>query len=239
VRLVEISRSGEMVILSFDVASHIEGRPVYSMQTTFGFFPEEALANQVGLSTSDEERVQAAAPGEVPVDRDHLGAGPVGPSLPRGRIRMVDRITGYWPRAGSAGLGRLRGEKRVDPREWFFKAHFYQDPVQPGSLGLQAMTELLQAGMLARGMADGIPTPCFQAVATGLTHEWKYRGQVVPENAHVTVEVEITEARVEEANPLAVANAWLWVDGKRIYAAQGLAVRIVSNGGVPGAEGRA
>jgi 3-hydroxymyristoyl/3-hydroxydecanoyl-(acyl carrier protein) dehydratase len=32
----------------------------------------------------------------------------------------------------------------VDPAEWFFKAHFFQDPVQPGSLGIEALIQLLQ-----------------------------------------------------------------------------------------------
>jgi acyl transferase domain-containing protein/3-hydroxymyristoyl/3-hydroxydecanoyl-(acyl carrier protein) dehydratase len=228
VRLVELSRSGGMAILSFDVASHIDGRPVYSMQTSFGFFPHEALVGQVGLPTTDEERARFEAPDEVPIDRDRLDAGPRMPRLPEGRVRMVDRITGYWPRAGAAGLGRMRCEKLVDAGAWFFKAHFYQDPVQPGSLGLQAMLELLQAAMLARGMAEGISSPRFEAVATSLPHVWKYRGQVLPENARVSVEVEITEARSEGATALAVANAWLWVDGKRIYAARDLAARIVS-----------
>ena len=45
---------------------------------------------------------------------------------------MLDRVTGFWP---DAGHGRLRAEKDVDPGEWFFKAHFFTDPVQPGSLG--------------------------------------------------------------------------------------------------------
>ncbi len=180
-----------------------------------------------------------AAPSEAPLERDLLDAAPAVPRLARGRIRMIDGITGYWPEAGAAHLGRLRGEKGVDAGEWFFKAHFYQDPVQPGSLGLQAMTELLQAGMLARGMAEGIPTPRFEAVATGVPHEWKYRGQVLPENTSVTVEVALKEVRIEGAVALAVADAWLWVDGKRIYEARDLAARIVSASGARGAEGPA
>jgi 3-hydroxymyristoyl/3-hydroxydecanoyl-(acyl carrier protein) dehydratase len=41
-------------------------------------------------------------------------------------------------------LGWLRAEKDVDPDDWYFKAHFFSDPVQPGSLGVQAMASLLQ-----------------------------------------------------------------------------------------------
>jgi 3-hydroxymyristoyl/3-hydroxydecanoyl-(acyl carrier protein) dehydratase len=41
--------------------------------------------------------------------------------------------------ATGQGLGWLRAEKDVDAGDWYFKAHFFQDPVQPGSLGVQAM----------------------------------------------------------------------------------------------------
>src|SRR6185295_13127293 len=55
----------------------------------------------------------------------------------------------------------------------------------------------------------------------------KYRGQVVPANRRVVVEMEVTSAGRDEAGAYAVAEAWLWVDGKRIYSASNLGVRVV------------
>ena len=65
---------------------------------------------------------------------------------------MIDRVTGRWPTDGAAGLGRWRAVKDVDPDEWYFKAHFYRDPVQPGSLGIEMMLQLLQFAMLDLGL---------------------------------------------------------------------------------------
>ncbi len=62
---------------------------------------------------------------------------------------------------------------------------------------------------------------------------WKYRGQVIPTNKLISSTLEITEIRREENCSTAVANASLWVDGKRIYEASGLAMRIVSGGTPP------
>lgn len=60
---------------------------------------------------------------------------------------------------------------------------------------------------------------------------WKYRGQVIPSNHVVVVDVELTEVRdeVHDGVParVVVAEGSLWVDGKRIYEAKGLAVRLV------------
>lgn len=91
-----------------------------------------AFAEQPGLPTSPAERDRLAepcprAPWLYRADRQPRLAGPM--------LMMIDRITGYWPDAGPAGLGRLRAEKDVDPGAWFFKAHFFQDPVMPGSPG--------------------------------------------------------------------------------------------------------
>src|ERR1044071_5457481 len=72
-------------------------------------------------------------------------------------LMMLDRITGYWPEGGAAGLGRLRAEKDIDPGEGFFKAHFFQDAVMPGSLGVEALCQLLQWYLAERGIGGGRP----------------------------------------------------------------------------------
>src|SRR5205823_4748735 len=70
------------------------------------------------------------------------GGGPL--ALPTPGLIMVDGVEAYVPDGGQAGLGFVRGVKHVDPEEWFFKAHFYQDPVCPGSLGLESYLQLLK-----------------------------------------------------------------------------------------------
>ena len=67
----------------------------------------------------------------------------------------------------------------VDPSEWFFKAHFYQDPVCPGSLGLESFIQLMKVAARERWKgASGR----FESMALGQKHSWLYRGQVIPAN---------------------------------------------------------
>jgi 3-hydroxymyristoyl/3-hydroxydecanoyl-(acyl carrier protein) dehydratase/1-acyl-sn-glycerol-3-phosphate acyltransferase len=235
VRLKDLSRSAGVVIVSFDVEQWLADDVVCRMDTVFGFFPSAAFAEQPGLPTSDDERAWLERPCAFDVDLTARPARYCGqaPRLPEAMLLMLDRVTGYWPDAGRAGLGRLRAEKRVDASEWFFKAHFFQDPVQPGSLGLEAMLQLLQFYVIESGLADSLPAPRFTPLDLGRTLRWKYRGQVVPANRRVVVEVEVTEAGRDERGAYAVADAWLWVDGKRIYSASNLGVRAVP--GVPAA----
>jgi 3-hydroxymyristoyl/3-hydroxydecanoyl-(acyl carrier protein) dehydratase len=100
--------------------------------------------------------------------------------------------------------------------------------VQPGSLGLEAMIQALQLLMIERGMGAGLASPRFEPIATGTRMTWKYRGQVVPENRIVSVDVALTAVDRGERGPFALADGSLWVDGKRIYHARELGMRIVA-----------
>ncbi|MSP54251.1 MAG: 3-hydroxyacyl-[acyl-carrier-protein] dehydratase FabA [Myxococcales bacterium] len=263
VKLTKLSKTAGMIIVGFEVemfralpaaggASGGEQR-FYKMETVFGFFPPAAFENQVGVGSTPDERAWLASPSEFFVDlhgeATKYQQGTL--RLPPPMMCMLDRVTGYWPTGGKKGLGKWRAEKSVDPREWMFKAHFYQDPVQPGSLGIEAMVQLLQFHMIHRGYGSefgaALDNPCFEALGTTgrpLSADgtktppmtWKYRGQVTPKTFLVQTEVEI----VEEREDCVLAEAHLWVDGKRIYSAKNLCMRVVSgpsDGGVPSALG--
>ncbi len=222
--LTGISRSGGMVIESFEVVCFVGGHQVYELETVFGFFPKEALAAQKGLPEPEGEREILAQPSPEAMFDMRAAADP---RLAAAPLLMLDRITGIWPAGGPAGLGRFRAEMDVDPASWFFKAHFFQDPVQPGSLGLEAMLQLLQFAMRRIGLADGAWAGGeFEAIALGEPLTWKYRGQVLPANKRVVVLLDLVRLSEEGDGRLAVADASLRIDGLRIYEATGLAMRL-------------
>jgi 3-hydroxymyristoyl/3-hydroxydecanoyl-(acyl carrier protein) dehydratase len=221
-RLVRIARSGGTAIVSFRIEADMDGVPILSVETVSGIFTTAALASQRGLPHGATEE---AAPSE-PIGAVGLDAATPAYSA-RGRLRMLDRITGYWPDGGRSGLGRLRAERTIRPDDWYFKAHFFQDPVQPGSLGLEAMLQLVQSLALRRGLHGGMEAPRFEAMALERELSWKYRGQVLPTSNLVVVEVEVTALTSTGAGPCITADGRLWVDGVCIYEAIGLAVRVV------------
>lgn len=239
VKITNVSKTAGMIIEGFDVVCLVNDpdgseRVVYTMKTVFGFFPKEALENQVGLSTTPEQRAFLEEPSDYRCDLAPYCTGSLRLASPM--LLMFDRITGWWPEGGAAGLGRVRGEKDVDPGEWFFKAHFFQDPVQPGSLGLEALLQLLQWAMIERGMGEGMSSPRFEPLMLGRELLWKYRGQVVPSNKVISSTMEITELGRDEHGPFAIGDGSLWVDGKRIYEVKGMGMRVV-DGGVPTSTG--
>jgi FabA-like domain len=54
--------------------------------------------------------------------------------------------------------------------------------------------------------------------------KWTYRGQVVPTDRLITVELEILDIR----DRTVYATGWLWVDGRRTYHIDGLGARMVA-----------
>jgi acyl transferase domain-containing protein/1-acyl-sn-glycerol-3-phosphate acyltransferase len=230
VKMLSVSQSAGMIIENFEVECFVGEQRVFEMKTVFGFFPKEAFENQVGLPVSPEERAWMEAPAERVIDLTSRPEKYCGGELclPGPMLLMLDRVTGYWPAGGPKGLGALRGEKSVDVDEWFFKAHFFQDPVQPGSLGVEALCQLLQFYMLETGMGEGISNPRFEPLMLDKPVTWKYRGQVVPKNRMIGSELRITEVGEDEHGRFAIAEGWLWVDGKRIYYTKNLGMRIVA-----------
>ncbi|MBX2797451.1 MAG: polyketide synthase dehydratase domain-containing protein [Myxococcales bacterium] len=231
-KITSISQSGGMIIEAFEVECSLDGEPIYDMKTVFGFFPGAALANQIGIVPTDEERAELDAPSDFLVDLTTSPQRYCGRTarLADPMLRMLDRVTAFWPDGGSAGLGRLRSEKDVDPSEWFFKAHFYTDPVQPGSLGIEALIQLLQFFMLHTDMDADMASPRFEPLMIGRELTWKYRGQVIPENDLIRCQIDITEVGRDEHGPYAICDGYLWVDDLRIYQAVGMGMRLVDDG---------
>ena len=144
---------------------------------------------------------------------------------------MLDRICSADAKGGKHGNGYLKAEKDVDAGDWFFKAHFFQDPVQPGSLGVEAMLQLLQFDLLHRGLPRGLSSPCFEPNRIGATTEWYYRGQVTPANALITVECDIKSIEGYQGAWTVSAEARLWVDGLLIYRVPEIGGRLYENDG--------
>ncbi len=216
VNLTRASSSAGMIIQFFDYAVTSRSGLVYKGDTYFGFFPKIALQKQEGLK--DASRYMPSA---EEMARGKALAFPEKAPFAGGRLRLLDRIECWVAKGGPKGLGYIRATRLVRPEEWFFKAHFYQDPVVPGSLGLESFLQLLK--FIAAERWGGDSNQGCDAVALGTHHEWVYRGQVVPGNKWVTVEAIVTET--DDNQRLLRADGYLSVDGRLIYGMKDFAVR--------------
>ena len=216
VKLTRVASSGGMIIQNYDYEVCDGEGTVYKGDTVFGFFSQASLAQQVGIR--EAKRFQ---PTEKEMTQGESFDYPHDAPFPERKLRMIDTITLFAPQGGPKGLGFIRGTKQVDPEEWFFQAHFYQDPVCPGSLGLESFLQLLKVVAARRFGASA--TTRFETVALGRKHAWNYRGQIIPANREVTVEAVVTEVSAEER--LIKADGYLIIDGRVIYQMTDFTVR--------------
>jgi PfaB family protein len=220
VAMTRVSMSGGMIIQNYDMETWCKDGLVYKGDTYFGFFAAEALANQIGIQDA-----KPYEPTQAERDRGSTFIYPDAPPFPDAMLRMVNDIEMFVPDGGPHGLGFVRGTMDVDPGAWFFKAHFYQDPVVPGSLGLESMIQLLKVAAHDRWHGSTHPEDVrFEALAPGQKHEWVYRGQVIPRDHRVTVQAVIT--RVDDAQQILWADGYLMVDGRIIYHMRDFALRM-------------
>jgi len=236
-RMTKVSEAADMIIENFDFEVLDNSGPVYTGDTYFGFFSAEALAQQKGMGAGDP-MVQALAPfsretegetslnTEPPITPEEATTMPLAVNrleLPGKALLMVDDIAAHLD-VDTEEATYTRGIKQVDPDEWFFKAHFYQDPVCPGSLGLESFIQLMKAVALKR-WPELIDTHRFR-VQEGRRHTWTYRGQIIPTNQTVAVEAQIALV-ADSPHPLIRADGLLSVDGLPIYKMENFELALV------------
>ena len=221
VRLTGVSHSGGMIIERFDMRMTDDRGVVFEGDTYFGFFSAAALAEQIGIREAQKYEPTAAERARARTFEVSTAA-----PHPAERWQMVASIDVFMSDGGPHGLGFVRGSIPVDRSAWFFKAHFLNDPVWPGSLGCESFLQLLGVFAADRWGLDADTT--WRTNALGREHRWTYRGQVLPSDERVEVEAVITE--VEDEARCVVGAGYLTVDGRTIYHLQDFSLEIVQEG---------
>jgi 3-hydroxymyristoyl/3-hydroxydecanoyl-(acyl carrier protein) dehydratase len=232
VRLKKATEAKDMIIEHFDFQVMNPKGLLYEGKTYFGFFTKESLSQQEGIRNIDEnmaERHQSNTTSELlddypPLTPDDLRTHSSSQlTMPAKAIRMIDRIDIYQPNGGRNALGYILGSKRVDRDEWFFNSHFYQDPVCPGSLGIESFIQLLRFMALKRW--PHLLTGYKFDLKVQTPHEWVYRGQIVPGNHKIEVDATVTEI-IDVPHPSIVADGFLRVDGLYIYSMKNFGIEL-------------
>lgn len=228
-RMTDVSKAGGMIIQDFDMQVLKDGNTIYKGTTNFGFFTQQSLSNQVGIRNSrfnnyslseHHTKKSHAFKNDSPLTPDDQNNG-VNYGMPAKALRMIDQIEVLNFDAGFYEKGYIKAIKKVDPSEWFFKAHFYQDPVCPGSLGIESFLQMIRFFLLEK--FDLNPKTYEPQLFMDQTHEWIYRGQITPANKKIEIHAHIKN--VSEKDYSVTADGALMVDGICIYEMNNFGVR--------------
>ena len=234
VKLLTTVASGNTIIQTHSFSLSCDGQKFYEGDTTFGYFTGEALADQVGLDGEGKAVPwinENPAASSIMLDlnssdfRKTLGENPDQPHfrLCTGQLSFSDEIQ-IVAEGGKYGKGYAYARKEVDPEDWFFPCHFHEDPVMPGSLGVEAIIQALQSFALQQRLGESFINPCFSPVLSKVV--WKYRGQIIPNNKFMQLEVHVKNIEQKGGQVVLTADANLWREDLRIYEVSDIVVGI-------------
>ncbi|MGK5094211.1 PfaB family protein [Deltaproteobacteria bacterium TL4] len=232
--------SGSTIIQSFEFHLSHQGERFYEGTAVFGYFIKEMLVNQLGLDGGKclppwHIAEQIPEPSIITLDlknkpdaiqKRYFEGTPDKPyyHLARPQLNFLDEVK-IVENGGKKQKGYIFASKTVDVHDWFFPFHFHQDPVMPGSLGVEGIMQAMQVFALHQDLGARFRSPKFHQNLG--TIKWKYRGQIIPANKVMTLDVSITQIEETPEKVSLTANANLYKDGLRIYEITDLVVCLV------------
>lgn len=234
--LVSSVALGGTVLQNYTFELSVDGQVFYKGKSSFGFFPEEALAAQVGLDNGKEVapwyETEALQPKDymqikldslygkmklyrAPAEKPHY-------RLAEKQLNLLDKLI-IKKDGGQHGKGYIHATRFMKPYDWFFTCHFYQDPVMPGSLGVEAILQAMQVFALQQDLGKDFESPRFVQLPNHKT-VWKYRGQILHNVKEMHLEVHIKTIERRGKQLAIIADAYLWNGKMRIYQVTDLAL---------------
>ncbi|MDR3573810.1 MAG: hypothetical protein P4L50_08115 [Anaerolineaceae bacterium] len=226
-KLLSTVNSNNTIIQKFEFELSCMGEILFTGGSIFGFFTPEAMANQVGLDGGKtvlpiyEKVGHSGLAGEwidLSGSSDYFLAAANTPyyRLSVKHLNFLDRV---FIASNSDALqkpGYIYAIKDNDPQAWFYPCHFHQDPVMPGSLGVEAMLQALQVYAIQQNLGSQFKTPHFD-LRINQPLIWKYRGQILPSHKQMKIEITVTKIERKPERVTIEGDASLWADTVRIY----------------------
>ncbi len=212
---------GNAIVQTFDFALACGGVDFYAGEATFGYFTRKTLADRAGLDGGEAIKPWLQRSPDLKGRRVELSCDRMPARLTF--LQDLQVVDG----GGDYLLGYAHAVLDVSPDAWFFARHFYEDPVMPGSLGVEAMRAALGGCVYAQLAPLGTSLPVLRT-PVGARMGWRYRGQILPadlsDGTPLHLEVHVIEQEIDAFRVRTWGEGSLWKGKLRIYEVKDLAV---------------
>ena len=210
---------GSTIIQHFSFELICDGEVFFEGNSSFGYFSAESMASQTGLDAGKTILPWLKQIGHgnqfIPIEGTALET-----VLPKGKLHLLDGVI-ISIGAGDHQEGYVYANRRNTPQDWFYACHFHEDPVMPGSLGIEAIFQAMKVFAQLQSKENQTAD-----LVTGQKMNWSYRGQVLQQNQQMQLEVHFNETWQVGSKKLYKGSASLWADNSRIYEVRNLAIAI-------------
>lgn len=219
VELLSASTLKNVIIQEYSFELSLRGKPFYKGSSSFGYFTQPMLVNQSGLDGNQKTtpwKSYNSGSGRW-IEINSTPTDPLNPELPQ--LPIIDQL---WisTEGGVHQKGYLFTKQQIPSNSWFYQAHFFQDPVMPGSLGIETMAQAL----IQSAPIWGIPEMQRWRIKPGQITNWKYRGQITRNVNEITIDLHMKEIIPGNHGWQIIADGNLWKGDVRIYQITDLAL---------------
>jgi PfaB family protein len=219
VELLSASRLKNVIIQEYSFELSLRGKPFYKGKSSFGYFTQPMLVNQSGLDGNQKNtpwKINNSDSGQWV----EINSTPTESS--NSELPGLPEINQLWisTEGGEFQKGYLFTKQQIPSNSWFYQAHFFQDPVMPGSLGVETMAQAI----IQSAPIWGIPEKRRWRIKPGQKTAWKYRGQITRDVNEITIDLHIKEITPVDQGWQIISDGNLWKGNVRIYQITDLAL---------------
>jgi len=219
VELLSSSTLQNVIIQEYAFELSVKEILFYSGTSSFGYFSKPMLEKQAGLNTDPKSTPWQYSNQDSGRWTESENTPLVAQSAEEPHLPNINQAW-FSPRGGVHKKGYLYFKQTIPPSSWFYRAHFYQDPVMPGSLGVETMSQAL----IKYAAFWDIPEDQQWRIKPDQKTSWKYRGQIIRAVDQIEIELHIKSITAGDQGWEILADGDLWNGEVRIYHISDLAL---------------
>ena len=244
-------QNGDTTLLICTYRVYLHDELIIDAKETGGFFTQEVLDNGAGVVTGNlfaslpEKNLETSL--YCPVTNrnkftreevhmffrgEHtkcLGKNVVNSDMPYQVCEdaiFVDEILDMSSNGGKYGLGYIVASKEIEPSFWPFQCHFKNDPVLPGTIMLEGLSQVLTFFETCMGIFN-TKNKFETRVRTGYPVQTKFRGEVKRAKHTLLYKVYPKEVKLVDGKVRFIADGEVYCDGLQVITQKNIGMMVV------------